>query len=70
VSEVPAEPLAVEVADAAVLLVAAAPGAAAVVLLLLPQPVSATTPAITARARPSRKRIQDLLRSTGGSGSP
>jgi hypothetical protein len=36
VSEVPPEPLAVEVADAAVLPVAAAPGAAAVVLLLLP----------------------------------
>src|SRR5215469_1447820 len=66
------EPLEVDVVAAAVLLLllAEAPGAALVVLLLLPQPVSATTPAITARAKPRRKRIQDLLRSTGVLGTP
>src|SRR5262249_33316056 len=73
VSEAPPElePLEVDVVAAAVLLLLAeAPGAALVVLLLLPQPVSATTPAITARAKPSRTRIQDLLRSTGVLGIP
>jgi hypothetical protein len=62
VSVAPLEPLEVEVAEVAEvepeLLLALAPGALLVVLLLLPQPVIATTPAIAARARPSRKRIE------------
>jgi len=62
VSEVPlelAELLEVELADADVVpLAAALLEALLVLLLLLPQPVIAMTPAIAARARPSRKRIE------------
>jgi hypothetical protein len=63
--------LAVEVAEDELLLpAAAAPELVLLLLLLLPQPVIAMTPAIPARASPTRKRMQSLLRVTGASRLP